>query len=121
MTRIEEEALARLKRRVARMSRLLQLEAPLPILALEAELIGEAGMMLNPRTHFDREHDTYLRQIKRGLGLCTEEGCEEAVAWRASRDSGGPAGPFHAECCLTHAKEHEEDVADDGDDDESVC
>jgi hypothetical protein len=119
VSKIRNEALLRLKNRVARLSRLLELEAPDQILCFESFLVMEAAQMLSPDAWFSRERQRMGQEHKRDMGLCDEDGCEEPVAWIASADQPAPpAGPFHMTSCVKHALETEAQMREEDEEDE---
>src|ERR1700685_737383 len=117
--KVRDEGLLRLKNRVARLHRLLELEAPDLILINEANLVMQAARMLDEQAWVNLERQRLIRVHKSELHLCEEDGCDEPVAWRLSEATPTCPGPFHPVCCERHAKETEAAMAeDDGDDDD---
>jgi hypothetical protein len=72
--------LLRLKRRVARIQKLLDLEAPTSVLVRECRLIAEAGRMIDPTTYFECDRDEWIRAQRFKLSLCTHDDCDAEVA-----------------------------------------
>jgi len=112
MSKVRDEAILRLRNRVARLGRLLELEAPDPILISECLLIAEAAEILAPDAWHARAARAAAERHKRLLHLCEREGCEEAVAWIPSAASPTCPGPFHATHCLAHALEDEAEASE---------
>ena len=113
MSKIRDEGLLRLQNRVERLTRLLKLEAPDPILAREGFLIMEAAQMLSPESWLTMERDRLNTVHKRAMRLCDEPDCEELVAWEPHATSGAPPGPFHMTACEKHALETEQQLAEE--------
>lgn len=94
--------LLRLKNRVSRVQRLLDLDAPSSVLAWECRLIAEAGKMLDPDAYFSREREVWVHDQRFKLALCADESCDESVARPIHVLDQPPLEHTH---CTTHANE----------------
>ena len=101
-----QAALIRIKNRVARLQRLIDLEAPDVILIMETQLVSDAAEMLNPEAWYRQLGEKSALEQRRRLGLCIVPDCEASVV-------GGNAGPFDHDHCEKHAKEAEKEMAED--------
>lgn len=104
--------LQRLKTRVARLQRLIDLDAPTSVLVRECRLIAEAGKMIDPGTYFECEREGWSREQRFKLSLCVEEGCDESVT-RPIHALDTPS--FEHTYCPTHATAMLEDEDEDED------
>lgn len=108
--KLREEALRLLKRRAQRLSTLLDGELPTidVLIVNEARLISRAAMMLDLHAWQSAERDDLLRQWKTGLGVCTEEDCDEYVQRSREQETRDrPLGElFAGEYCPQHAAQH---------------
>lgn len=109
--------LLRLKKRIARIQRLLDAEAPSSVLAWECRLIAEAGRLIDPDAYFARERDAWVHDQRFRLALCADEDCDEEVANPIHVLDVPPLEHTH---CTKHASEillEDEDDEDDEDPD----
>ena len=113
MSKLADEGRLRLKNRVARLHRLLELKAPDVILVRESYLVSEAAQMLHLDTWLAMEKSDLVDAQKLELFLCSADECEEDVAWRPSAATPTAPGPFHMTMCETHALETEKEMAED--------
>lgn len=80
MDKLEAHARKLLKDRLTRMVRLLEHGAPRAMLAVEAVLIGEAGLLLDPQGCATRAAEMRVIDAKISLGICLGPECEADVA-----------------------------------------
>jgi len=113
---IRSEAFFRLKYRVGRLQRLVELEAPDPILIRESFLLAEAAERLAPNMCHEIAPNIAVGRSKRLLNLCECAGCEEPVAWIPSARKPRLPGAFQDTHCLKHVSELEAETADLDDD-----
>lgn len=109
---IRSEAFFRLKYRVNRLHRLVEMAAPDPILIREAFLLAEAAERLAPDSWRVLGADEAVGRHKRLLNLCESNGCEDPVAWIPSARIPRLPRVFHDTRCLKHANELEAEAAD---------
>lgn len=76
---LEEHARRLLLSRVGRMQRLIASDAPDCLLSMEAELIGDAGRMLDPAGYLQRQVERELANARRRFGLCSMPACDASV------------------------------------------
>lgn len=89
---LRDEAMKRLHHRAARLIRLLNLEAPDPILIGEVQLLASAARLLNPDAWAQAESQHWLALHKPALGFCAEPECENRIL-----DDSDDVCPDHAE------------------------
>jgi len=109
---IRSEAFLRLKYRVVRLQRLIELGAPDPILTRESLLLAEAAERLAPNMCHEVAANIAVGRPKRLLNLCERDGCVEPVAWIPSAQKPRVPGAFQDTHCLKHVRELEAEVAD---------
>jgi hypothetical protein len=80
MGKIEAHARGLIVTRVARLQQLLDSDAPDSLVAAEADLIGDAAILLDPAGVCQRAIDGKLHVARADLGLCREPGCEAELA-----------------------------------------
>jgi len=84
--KVTDGALAMLRRRIARLIRLLNLFAkkdrhpPLNVLAMECQLIGDVAWMLAPESMADRLATKHATEARRAFRVCVWDGECEADA-----------------------------------------
>jgi hypothetical protein len=104
---IRSEAFYRLKYRVGRLQRLVEMKVPEAILIRESLLLAEAAERLSPDAYRDLAADVATGRSKRLLNLCATGGCEEPVAWIPSAQRPRLSGVCQDTHCLKHARELE--------------
>jgi hypothetical protein len=105
-TKVTDGALAMLRRRVARLVRLLNLFAqkgrhpPLNVLAMECRLIGDVAWMLAPESMADALATKHATEARRAFRVCVWDGACEADA---TTDDG---------LCAAHAEQQAREEAE---------
>lgn len=77
---LKDHARQLLVARWERLGKLLRLDAPIALIASEAALIADAGIMLDPKGHVTRTAEHIVSEAKRKIGLCTYAECEDKSA-----------------------------------------
>lgn len=104
-----EETMRVFKSRLARLSRLVELEAPVVILIRETQLLAKAGEQLSPHYWYETiKHDAEIK-ARRAYGLCIIPDCDKSAA----RGDPGPEGPFDRDYCAKHAAQAEQEMRED--------
>jgi hypothetical protein len=102
MNKLESHGLDRLKHRIERLRRLLQLEAP-PLIANEIHMIVDAMKMYSPEAWYKALKQSEMRALKLSCGFCSQDGCDERRDYDAKELS---------DMCTKHIAEFNE-IAED--------
>lgn len=85
MGKLRDNAHEVLRRRVRRICRLMANGAPDSLVAAEAELIGDAGRLLDPAGHVERQTSYAIMEARTTFGLCRHPECDVEVGHGADR------------------------------------